>query len=164
MPSGYTHCILAQEFNERSKHGNTNLKFLLQEKIRYFQLGALGPDLAYSQQIKMSDQKKVSDKLHYEFTNQVPLRAFEKIKALPESNIKDELFCFFLGYLSHLVADGVIHPFIRDKVGDYEANATAHRVLEMNLDVILMHEFSKQKNGKQGLDQNFICMIKLSIL
>lgn len=158
MPSGYTHCILAQEFNERANHGNTNLKFLLQEKIRYFQLGALGPDLAYSQQIKMSSQKKVADKLHYEFTNQVPLSAFNKIKAMPDSEEKDELFCFFLGYFSHIVADGVIHPFIRDKVGDYAENATDHRVLEMRLDVILMHEFSRQKSGGAGLNLNYTNM------
>lgn len=158
MPSGYTHCILAQEFNERTNHGNNDLKYLLHEKIRYFQLGALGPDLAYSQQIKMNGQDKVADKLHYEFTNLIPLKALDKIKLLETSDQKDEAFCFFLGYASHVVADGVIHPFIRDKVGDYTQNKTAHRVLEMRLDVILLNEFSKQKSGGVGLNLNYTNM------
>ena len=154
MPSGYTHSILALEFNERSGHSNQGLTFLLREKIRYFQLGALGPDLPYSQQIEFNGQAEVADKLHYNATNLIPLKAFEKIRNLKTSAERDEIFCFFLGYMSHIVADGVIHPFIRDKVGDYAEHSAEHRALEMKLDVILLNEFSAQKSGGSGLNLN----------
>ncbi|MAF79233.1 MAG: hypothetical protein CME60_13810, partial [Halobacteriovoraceae bacterium] len=62
---------------------------------------------------------------------------------MPDGDQKDEAFSFFLGFASHVVADGVIHPFVRDKVGDYDNNATEHRLLEMRLDVILLNEFTK---------------------
>jgi hypothetical protein len=57
------------------------------------------------------------------------------------------MFSFFSGYISHLIADGIIHPFVRDKVGDYKENQEAHRVLEMQLDV-LFFEYLTKHSGK----------------
>lgn len=155
MPSGYTHSILALEFNERSRHGHQGLTFLIRDKIRYFQLGSLGPDLPYSQQIKVNGQAEIADLLHYKTTTLIPLKAFEKIQNMKPSSERDEIFCFFLGYMSHVVADGVIHPFIRDKVGDYAEHSAEHRALEMKLDVILLDTFSRQKSGGGGINLNY---------
>lgn len=153
VPSGYTHCILARLFNEKSGHGNSGLRFLLRDKMKYFQLGALGPDLPYSQVPRIwNEQEKIADKLHYHQTTELPRRVFEKIRSIPDSNEKDEAFCFFLGFVSHVVADGIIHPFVRDKVGDYEQNKTAHRTLEMRLDVILMDEMTKNSGSATSLN------------
>ena len=144
MPSGYTHCFLARNFNVLSKMQNDDLKFLLNEKIKYFQVGAIGPDLPYSQLLRPQNSlEKIADDFHYKSTNRLYLEALQEIKKMPEGDNRDETFCFFLGFASHVVADGVIHPFVRDKVGDYEQNSTDHRLLEMRLDVILLNEYTK---------------------
>jgi hypothetical protein len=56
---------------------------------------------------------------------------------------KDHAFAFFLGFAAHIVADGIIHPYVRDKVGDYHDNQNDHRILEMRLDVFFLHELTK---------------------
>ena len=55
-------------------------------------------------------------------------------------------FCFFVGYIAHIVADGIIHPFIRDMVGDYHEHQEEHRVLEMKLDVLL-YDYLTESSG-----------------
>ena len=55
----------------------------------------------------------------------------------------DAFFWFLVGYASHVIADGVCHPFVMDKVGRYEgANKAEHRALEMGLDVLLCQHFT----------------------
>jgi hypothetical protein len=70
----------------------------------------------------------------------------KKLKSL-KGKINDELhyymFSFFLGYISHVFADGIIHPFVRDKVGNYKGHEAEHRSLEMQLDVLFFEELTK---------------------
>lgn len=154
MPSGYTHMLLARTFNEEAKLTEHELGFLLAENLKYFQLGALGPDLPYSQELTATNRKamKMADRFHYEKTNQIPIRAFNRIKSMPAGNEQDQAFAFFLGFASHIVADGIIHPFIRDKVGDYNENKTPHRTLEMRLDVIFLDYLTKSSGRGQNLN------------
>jgi hypothetical protein len=120
----------------------------------FLQVGAVAPDLPYASiaddDFFLTTKSELADKFHYEKTNEIPSRAFKKIKLLRNQLSSKELrahFSFFIGYLSHVIADGVIHPFIRDKVGDYINNQTAHRVLEMQLDVL----FCNYLTSKSGL-------------
>ncbi len=55
MPSGITHMLLMKTFNEESKHGSEGLEFLLDEHLKTLQVGSLGPNLAYSQQLPNRD-------------------------------------------------------------------------------------------------------------
>lgn len=153
MPSGYTHCFLTRIFNSKVKNDNVDFRYLLDEKIKYFQVGAIAPDLPYSQLLRPHNAlEKIADDFHYKSTNKLFLEALAKLKEMPEGDKKDEAFCFFLGFASHVVADGVIHPFVRDKVGDYEQNSTEHRLLEMRLDVILLNEFTKASGHPVNLN------------
>jgi hypothetical protein len=155
MPSGITHMLLAKSFNEGASHGHEDLELLLAEHVKIFQVGALAPDLAYSQQLPnrdlFNDQDEFADLFHYKLTNQVPLRAFAEIRTTEPLTRKDKLFAFFLGYCSHMIADGIIHPFVRDKVGNYFDKGVAgrHRALEMRLDCIFLDHLTG------GIDVNF---------
>jgi hypothetical protein len=145
MPSGITHILLMKSL-QNILPADSDLKMEIAAGRDFLQVGALGPDLPYASvadsDFIFSSQSELADKFHYEKTNEIPLRAFAHIRS-----IRDELssvslrnhFSFFLGYLAHVVADGIIHPFVRDKVGDYKANQAEHRKLEMNLDVMLFH-------------------------
>lgn len=153
MPSGFTHILLAKTFTEKSNLVDHELGLLLAENMKYFQLGALGPDLPYSQLMGLTNRgsAKLADKFHYIKTNNIPIRAFYRIKSLAGDE-KDQSFAFFLGYCCHVVADGIIHPFIRDKVGDYSQNQTAHRTLEMRIDVLFLNELTKLSGHAQNLN------------
>lgn len=145
MPSGFTHVLLARTFPDRSGIKDDELGLLLDQYMPYFQLGAMAPDLPYSQQIKWKfgeDEANLANKFHYDKTTEIPLRAFEYIKNL-KGEEKDKALAFFLGYAAHIVADGIIHPYVRDKVGDYDENQDKHRELEMRIDVFFLDKLTK---------------------
>lgn len=156
MPAGFTHIYLTRIFMENSqvsadiKEGLGSTLDLAQD---YFQLGAIGPDLPYSQiPILTNNDEEIADKFHYELTNQVPIRALIDVKQMEESEKRDYAFAFFCGYISHIVADGIIHPFVRDKVGSYKDNSDAHRMLEMRLDVLLLDYLTSHTGGALNIN------------
>lgn len=135
------------------------LKNLLQSGRDFLQVGAVGPDLPYASiaddDLFFKIQSELADKFHYEKTNELILRAFQEIKNNSNSLTAREkrfMFSFFLGFASHIVADGIIHPFVRDKVGNYKENQTAHRVLEMQLDVLLYYHLTLKSNAPINLN------------
>jgi hypothetical protein len=147
MPSGITHLLLSKTIQEQIT--DPVLKAVLQAGQPFFQTGAVGPDLPYASiadnDFFFTTESELADRLHYENTNQVPLKAFSFIKQNKDNLTKKELrslFCFFSGYLSHIAADGIIHPFIRDVTGDYKTNQEAHRILEMKIDVIYLYQLT----------------------
>ncbi len=149
MPSGLTHMLLVQYArNELNPATHRNLSFLMADMIGPMVVGSVAPDLPYASAMDadlfFSMETEIADRFHYECTNEIPLRALKTMrdkKKTGENNLEltDALFGFFTGYASHVIADGIVHPFVRDKVGDYGENKTAHRVLEMRLDVLLCY-------------------------
>jgi hypothetical protein len=147
MPSGITHILLVKELLNRRLSGPA--REVLSANIDFLQVGAVAPDLPYTAGImslfEREDKKSLADRFHYERTNAVPLMALSVLRSWRKLNkdaaTVDRAFAFFMGYVSHIVADGIIHPFVRDKVGDYLPNKDAHRVLEMQLDVLFYNRF-----------------------
>jgi len=138
MPAGFTHIMLAKNFNDKSNHGHDDLENLLLSFIDYFQVGAIAPDLPYSQiPNQFNNEEEIADDFHWHDTNLVPLLSLNKIKDMPEDENKKRCLAFVLGHMAHIVADGVVHPYVRDKVGSYSGHETEHRLLEMRLDVLL---------------------------
>lgn len=161
MASGITHILLMK--NLQSILPNGDLKKILQSGRDFLQVGAVGPDLPYASiadgDLFFKTQSDLADKFHYEKTNVLILRAFQEIKnnsASLSAREKRFMFSFFLGFAAHIVADGIIHPFVRDKVGNYHENQTAHRVLEMQLDVLLFHHLTKNTNAPINLNYSNI--------
>jgi len=143
MPSGLTHILLTKMLQKKMK--DDDLRTILAFGGNSLQVGAIAPDIPYAS-IADTDlfhsQRFLADDFHYKLTNQIPLQSLNLLKeskSLVDERIHYQMFSFYLGYLSHVFADGIIHPFIRDKVGDYKGNEAAHRELEMNLDVLLYH-------------------------
>ena len=150
MPSGITHILLSKSLqNELPDEG---LKMNLAAAKNFFQVGAVGPDLPYASIADndwfLTSQSDLADQFHHHRTNQIALEALPVIKNISKllKKKKRAHFAYYLGYMSHIVSDGIFHPFIRDVVGDYEQNQTAHRVFEMRLDVLLFNHFY-QRSG-----------------
>ncbi|MBA4405758.1 hypothetical protein C0389_00630 [bacterium] len=161
MASGIAHILLMK--NLQNILPNSRLKKVLQSGRDFLQAGAVGPDLPYAS-IADSDlffktQSDLANKFHYEKTNMLILMAFREIKEKSvelSDREKNFMFSFFLGFASHIIADGIIHPFVRDKVGNYHENQTAHRVLEMQLDVLLFYHLTMRSNGPINLNYSNI--------
>lgn len=157
MPSGLTHILLAKKSRDKIKVDN--LRAILSSGLYSFQVGAVAPDLPYASKVDSNiffDNSELADHLHNLTTNQIPLQSLKKLKSLRgqiDKKLHCHMFSFFLGYISHVFADGIIHPFVRDKVGDYLKNQTAHRALEMKLDVLLFNE--ENKSSDQPTELNY---------
>jgi len=148
MPSGITHILLSRKLQDWIPDGP--LKDILAAGSKFLTVGSVAPDLPYASvadnDFFLTTQAKLADSFHYDQTNQIPLMALLYLKSLKdntETKIFDRMFSFFIGYISHVYADGIIHPFVRDKVGNYEDNTSAHRSLEMQLDVLYLEELTK---------------------
>lgn len=149
MASGITHILLTKKLQDVMPDGK--LKDIFAASTDSFQIGAIAPDLPYAsiadRDFFLTIQNDLADDFHYKKTNQIPLRSLRKLKSIrsqTEERMHYRMFSFFLGYIAHVVADGIIHPFVRDKVGDYELNKAEHRSLEMQLDVLFFQEISKE--------------------
>lgn len=149
MASGLTHILLTKKLQDKFADGR--LKDILAFAADSFQVGAVAPDLPYASiadnDFFFTNESQLADCFHYKKTNQIPLLSMRKLKSL-NGQINEEthyhMFSFFLGYISHVFADGIIHPFVRDKVGDYSENQAEHRSLEMQLDVLFLEELTKK--------------------
>jgi hypothetical protein len=158
MPSGITHILLSRKLQDEITDGP--LKDILAAGSKFFTVGSVAPDLPYASLLDndfiLTTQGWLGDQFHYKKTNEVPLRSFVHLKSVIEKTklrIFDRMFSFYIGYLSHVYADGIIHPFVRDKVGNYKQNKSAHRCLEMQLDVLYLEEITKYAG--QAVELNY---------
>jgi len=148
MASGLTHIMLTKELQNKLEDGK--LKNILAYGSDSLQVGAVAPDIPYASIVDNNlfrNQTSLADSFHYQKTNQIPLQSLALLKNTFGKIEEEEhyhLFSFYLGYISHVFADGIIHPFVRDKVGDYQENKAEHRDLEMQLDVLLMHKLTER--------------------
>jgi len=157
MASGLSHILLTKRLQDELLDGK--LKNILAFAADSLQVGSVAPDLPYASiadNAIFSNESELADYFHYKRTNEIPLQALQKLKVLNgtiDKALHYHMFSFFLGYISHVLADGIIHPFVRDKVGEYEENQAAHRCLEMQLDVLFFEELTK-KSGL-GVELNY---------
>lgn len=151
MPSGITHILLTKELQNVNLAGP--VKDIFAFGSDFLTIGAVAPDLPYASIADIDTfllrQSGLADNFHYLSTNQIPLRSLDKLKSIKENTDEQlfyQMFSFFLGYISHVVADGIFHPYIRDQVGNYAQNKSAHRELELKLDV-LYYRFVTKNSG-----------------
>jgi hypothetical protein len=151
VPSGITHILLTKEL----QNGNLDqdMKNILADGEAFLTIGAVAPDLPYGSIADFDTfllrQSGMANNFHYLKTNQIPLQSLQILKSLKDKTDEEvffQMFTFFLGYISHVVADGIIHPYIRDHVGDYKTHKTEHRALELKLDV-LYFSFLRKNTG-----------------
>jgi len=134
-------------------------QYKIKANTRYFQIGSIGPDLPYASIIDnnfLENESDLADLFHFCKANQdiemspnmIPLHGLDQVKNVlqkegPTQREGDALFWFLMGFASHVLADGICHPFIMDKVGRYEgSNKSDHRALEMGIDVLLSKHFT----------------------
>lgn len=155
MPSGISHMLISRSLPVED---NCPYKYKLSFNTRYFQIGSIAPDLPYASIADknfLENEDVLANLFHFaeqgqdvvKSPNKLPLLGLERLKhIMQEGGNKrecDALFWFLVGYASHVIADGICHPYVMDKVGRYEgSNKAAHRALEMGIDVLLFKHFT----------------------
>lgn len=108
----------------------------LLEYFEYCELGSVSPDYPYLSFTKSNT--KWADHMH---TGMRTVYMFESgvraIRAIADPQEKKKAFAWFCGFVSHIIADMVLHPVIELKVGPYEQNKSAHRECELHQDVYI---------------------------
>lgn len=155
MPSGISHMLFSRYLPVEA---DSPFFYKMRANTRYFQIGSIAPDLPYASvadQDLLNSDSELANLFHFTFPgqaaslapNRLPLLGLERVKLYIENGADkrscDAFFWFLVGYTSHLIADGVCHPFVMDKVGRYEgSNKADHRALEMGIDVLLLKHFT----------------------
>jgi len=157
MPAGITHMTLSRvALDDLTSEIGQKAQMLLGQQFGPYLSGSLAPDIPYMGNFVnnpiTSQYDSIADELHHSKTLQIPLHGLRLAQTEFRAGNKvysRELFAFYTGYLSHAIADGTIHPFIRDMVGDYSPSTkTKHRALEMKLDVLVAKKYlGVEQNG-----------------
>jgi len=149
MPAGFTHMTLARKAVDGLAPADQKAKLLLKKQVGAYINGSVGPDIPYMAPFDdlnvLDNHDHVADKIHAHHTMEIPYSGIRLAKQRFEEGKKEEaeeIYAYFLGYLSHVVLDGFTHPFIRDRVGDYGPKTKVHhRDLEMKIDVLVLDHF-----------------------
>ena len=145
MPGGYAHLFLVNKINDRIGPLPDLLKHAYNRYFHFCELGSVSPDMPYLA-LGKSGQQAWADTMHYERTFElVKVASREVMKSAGEVQLK--CIAWLLGYSSHLVMDGTVHPVVELKVGTYGDNKTAHRRCELNQDAYI---FPKLGYGQAG--------------
>lgn len=171
MPSGITHMLISRNL---PIDDDTTYKFKKLYNTKYFQLGSISPDLPYgaiADNHFLDNEDEIANLFHFavqgqssdQSPNKLPLLGLRKVKEMwaqgSGKRACDALFWFLTGFASHVIADGICHPYVMDKVGRYEGpNKAEHRALEMGIDVLLFKHFTADSGhtieaSYAGMDQ-----------
>ncbi len=145
MPATYAHFLITDKALIQFSEDPTldrRLRALVLRSSHFAHLGCVSPDYPYLD-FKQPRQKLWADHMHYDHTGDL---LHSMVRGLLERRTagidRPEFFvpfCWTLGYLSHVTADLVVHPVVRNIVGDYTGHETAHRECEMLQDVHIYH-------------------------
>jgi len=134
---------------------------ILEEKINFVRIGAVGPDYPYMSELAASLLKIHSwaDRMHYENTLEFVKNGLLALFALDKSEEAFKIcLSWFCGYVSHLVTDAIVHPVVNANVGGtYIFTAHNHRICEMTQDTWIFFEI---KNGVDLSNAEYIKLLK----
>jgi hypothetical protein len=147
---------------------------MLKENMNYGRLGSIGPDLPYfngvlrtaasfllSGYYKPEPIERWGDLLHSKAPNLFPLTMIEI--AWRETDPDDEewdaiakkQWAFIIGYLTHIAADQMIHPYVNKISGNYyrdKEKRGKHLECEVYQDVVLFNNRYKKSILDENLD------------
>jgi hypothetical protein len=177
MPGSVAHMLIFEDALSRleKEHECDDLVSMLRENMNYGRLGSIGPDLPYydgilkttiaflvSRSFLPVPIDKWSGQLHSREPNRFPLKMIEiawRETDLDEGEwdeIARKQWAFIIGFLTHLAADQIIHPYIDKIAGQYyrfKASQRKHTDCEIYQDVILFNNKFKRSISGQKFDE-----------
>lgn len=176
MPGSVAHMLIFEaalsELDNDSVCGD--LVGMLKENLNYGRLGSIGPDLPYFNGILrttasflLSDYytpepiERWGDLLHSKTPNLFPLTMIEIAwrETDPDDQewdvIAKKQWAFIIGYLTHVAADQMIHPYVNKISGNYyrdKEKRVKHLDCELYQDVVLFNNRYKKSIVDENLD------------
>jgi hypothetical protein len=166
MPASIAHMLISRRVREELAVIQQYAEFSkdLQENQHCMDLGALGPDLPYYENILKAGIKILTDdsdkpmgvdqwsyQLHSKTPNVFPLKLIEIAwrEANPDFTDWEEddkqKFAFTCGFLTHMAADQIIHPLVNRVAGPYYKSGDhrkIHRQCEVYQDVVIYQKLN----------------------
>jgi Zinc dependent phospholipase C len=147
MAGAFTHWMIAEEAVSNMPDGD--YATILGEKINFVRIGAVGPDYPYLSELdgKLFKIHSWADRMHYENSLQFVKNGLSDLLAMGRDSEKFKICLAWLcGYVSHLLADTIIHPVVNENVGGtYIFTSHDHIICEMTQD-------SKIFYNRKGID------------
>lgn len=155
MPGAFAHLTIANlatgDNNLEGASLNTDAKIAIAENMSYIELGCVSPDYPYLAISILEDNAKWADYMHLDNKTDIMIRKGIELVSELDGFERDKAFAWLCGFVSHIVADVVIHPVVELKVGPYQGNERAHRVCEMHQD---SHIYQRLELGAIGLAEH----------
>ena len=166
MPGFTTHYIIGQEGFYNLPEGR--LKDIIERNPSIYHLGAQGPDLFFYNAILLRHRgyKNIGIWMHEfhisEFVEALARLSEQKLQGQIPQGSPAELrsqseyemgIAYMAGYMSHCIADAIIHPYVYGRIGyDPKRNkkvnrraTSLHCRLENDIDAILLEVYRQQK-------------------
>lgn len=152
MAGTYAHFMVTEKAkDELSKDPSFQKKYIFYLCNQFIKAGAVAPDYPYLT-LTSGDAKKWADCMHYTNTKEMVCSGLNFLS----NKMSDEALAWYLGYVSHVVVDVVVHPIVNMIVGPYEENKEAHRLCEMTQDSFIF----KQVKGLEVQNAEYIDLLK----
>lgn len=150
MAGTFTHWMIVEEALDKfNKLSNKHPYFpIILDNSHFVTLGAVGPDYPYLSELKNNLLKLHSwaDRMHYENTGKFVKYGIANLIKLKEQNKQQDFeicLSWLCGYVTHLLADSIVHPVVNTVVGPYLFNSGEHRHCEMIQDTFIFHAIKK---------------------
>ena len=175
MPASVAHMLIFDDVLseiEKDKDFEELVK-VLKDNLNYGHLGSIGPDLPYYQGVintaihfaiskntKPAPIEKWSGQLHSKNPNIFPLKMIEiawretDLEAEEWDEIAKKQWAFIVGFLTHIAADQIIHPYVNTIAGQYyrdKENRNKHMECEAFQDVVLFYNTLKKSIFEEDL-------------
>jgi len=150
MPGGYAHLYLVNMITDRIRPLPDLLKHAFGSYFHFCELGSVSPDLPYLA-FGNQEQQEWANTMHYDRTFEFVKEAAPIVRSLAGA-VQLKCLSWLMGYASHLVMDGTVHPVVRLKVGDYAEHKKEHRLCELHQDSYI---FGKMNYGEPGEAEPF---------
>lgn len=169
MAGTFTHWMIVEEALDRfNKLPDKHLYFpIILGNSHFVTLGAVGPDYPYLSELKNNLLKLHSwaDRMHYENTGDFVKYGIANLIKLKEQNKQQDFeicLSWLCGYITHLLADSIIHPVVNAIVGPYLFNSGEHRHSEMIQDSFIFHDIKKvELRYAAPDDEGYVGLIKM---
>jgi hypothetical protein len=142
MAGTFTHWMVVEEALDRYNKLPSKHKYfpILLTNSHYVTLGAVGPDYPYLSELAKNFLKHHSwaNRMHYENAGEFIRQGIKNLSILQNRDF-EVCLPWFCGYVTHMLADSIIHPVVNAIVGPYIFNADEHRHCEMIQDSFIFH-------------------------
>ena len=142
MAGAFCHWMIVEEALENLP--DNEYSTILGQKKNFVSIGAVGPDYPYLSELAGNLLKIHSwaDRMHYENTQEFVKNGISGLLAMNRGAENFKICLAWLcGYVSHLLADSIIHPIVNAIVGGaYIFTSSDHRICEMIQDTNIFYK------------------------